>query len=167
MAEYMPFSEWLRAGNGDALRAVAESVLQLLMEADVEQMISASRHKRSADRRNWRNGYRERILEMRIGSLSLKIPKLRRGSYFPPFLDDCRTTETVLLATIQDAWTSGVSAGRVEDLVQAMGLAHISHSQHAKLCKEIDLRVRAFLDWPSVLLEAAPRVPGTLHRHRH
>ena len=81
----MPLSELLqKAGDGDFLRAVAESVLQILMETDVEGVIGAGRHERSAERLNWRNGYRERTLDTRLGSLNLKIPKLRQGSYFPP-----------------------------------------------------------------------------------
>jgi transposase len=76
----LPLNELLqKAGDGDFLRAVAESVLQLLMEADVEGLIGAGRHERNADRLNWRNGYRDRTLDTRLGSLSLKIPKLRAG----------------------------------------------------------------------------------------
>ena len=90
----LPLNELLqKAGDGDFLRAVAESVLQLLMEADVEGLIGAGRHERAADRLNWRNGYRDRTLDTRLGSLNLKIPKLRVGSYFPPFLEARKTTE--------------------------------------------------------------------------
>ena len=157
----LPLTELLqKSGDSDFLRAVAESVLQLLMEADVEGAIGAGRHERSADRLNWRNGYRERSFDTRLGSLSLKIPKLRQGSYFPPFLEARRTTEKALVAVIQEAWIGGVSTRRVDELVQAMGLAGISKSQVSKLCKEIDERVRAFLDrplegeWPYLWLDA-------------
>src|SRR5438105_2261044 len=75
-----------KSGDGDFLRSVAEAVLQILMEADVEGLIGAGRHERTGDRRNYRNGYRERSLDTRLGSLQLRIPKLRQGSYFPPFL---------------------------------------------------------------------------------
>ena len=157
----LPLSELLqKAGDGDFLRAVAESVLQLLMEADVEGLIGAARHERSADRLTWRNGYRERTLDTRLGALSLKIPKLRQGTYFPPFLEARKTAEKALVAVIQEAWIAGVSTRRVDDLVQAMGLSGISKSQVSKLCKEIDERVRAFLDrpiegeWPYLWLDA-------------
>lgn len=126
----LPLADLLqKSGEGDFLRAVAESVLQLLMEADVEGLVGAGRHERSADRLNWRNGYRERSLDTRLGSLSLRIPKLRQGSYFPPFLEARRTTEKALVAVIQEAWIAGVSTRRVDDLVQAMGLTGISKSQ--------------------------------------
>ena len=157
----LPLNELLqKAGDGDFLRAVAESVLQLLMEADVEGLIGAGRHERAADRLNWRNGYRDRTLDTRLGSLNLKIPKLRAGSYFPPFLEARKTTEKALVAVIQEAWIGGVSTRRVDEIAQAMGLSGISKSQVSKLCKEIDERVKAFLDrplegdWPYLWLDA-------------
>jgi putative transposase len=86
--ERLPLAELLaKAGDGDFLRSVAEAVVQLLMETDVEGLIGAGRHERSGDRTTYRNGYRDRTLDTRLGSLQLRIPKLRQGSYFPPFLD--------------------------------------------------------------------------------
>ena len=82
-----------KAGDGDFLRSVAETVLQMLMEADVEGLIGAGRHERSAERLNYRNGFRERTLDTRLGSLALRIPKLRQGSYFPPFMEARKTSE--------------------------------------------------------------------------
>jgi putative transposase len=149
-----------KSGDGDFLRAVAEAVLQILMEADVEGLIGAGRHERSAERLNYRNGYRDRTLDTRLGSLQLRIPKLRQGSYFPPFLEPRKTSEKALVAVIQEAWVSGVSTRRVDDLVHAMGLAGISKSTVSKLCKDIDERVGAFLDrpltgdWPYLWLDA-------------
>jgi putative transposase len=87
-------------------------------------------------------------------------PKLRQGSYFPPFLEPRKTTEKALVAVIQEAWIGGVSTRRVDDLVQAMGLTGISKSAVSKLCKEIDERVGAFLErriegeWPYLWLDA-------------
>lgn len=149
-----------KAGDDDFLRTVAETVLQMLMEADVEGTIGAGRHERSADRLNYRNGYRDRSLDTRLGTLNLRIPKLRQGSYFPPFLEARKTTEKALVAVIQEAWIGGVSTRRVDELAQAMGLTGISKSQVSKLCKDIDERVNAFLDrplegeWPYLWLDA-------------
>src|SRR3954469_12818549 len=149
-----------KSGESDFLRAVAEAVLQILMEADVEGVIGAGRHERSTERLNYRNGYRERTLDTRLGPLSLRIPKLRQGSYFPPFLEPRKTAEKALVMVIQEAWIGGVSTRRVDELVQAMGLSGISKSQVSKLCKEIDERVHAFLDrplageWPYLWLDA-------------
>src|SRR4051812_32313366 len=157
----LPLAELLqKAGDGDFLRAVAEAMLQILMESDVEGLIGAGRHERSADRLNYRNGYRDRTLDTRLGTLALRVPKLRQGSYFPPFLEPRKMSEKALVAVIQEAWIGGVSTRRVDDLVQAMGLAGISKSQVSKLCKEIDERVQAFLErplegeWPYLWLDA-------------
>src|ERR1700731_4243430 len=159
--ERLPLAELLaKAGDGDFLRSVAEAVVQLLMETDVEGVIGAGRHERTGDRQTYRNGYRDRTLDTRLGSLQLRIPKLRQGSYFPPFLEARRTSEKALVAVIQEAWIGGVSTRRVDDLVQAMGLAGISKSTVSKLCKDIDDRVHAFLDrplageWPYLWLDA-------------
>ena len=157
----LPLAELLaKAGDGDFLRSVAEAVMQLLMETDVDGLIGAGRHERTGERTTYRNGYRDRTLDTRLGSLQLRIPKLRQGSYFPPFLEPRRTSEKALVAVIQEAWIGGVSTRRVDDLVQAMGLAGISKSTVSKLCKDIDDRVNAFLerplvgDWPYLWLDA-------------
>ena len=146
--------------QSDFLRTIAESVLQLLMEADVDGLIGAGRHERAEHRTTWRNGYRDRSLDTRIGTLNLKVPKLRQGSYFPGFLEARKMSEQALVAVIQEAWIGGVSTRRVDDLVQAMGLNGISKSTVSKFCKDIDERVGEFLNrpltgkWPYVWLDA-------------
>lgn len=157
----LPLAELLaKAGDADFLRTIAESVMQLLMEADVEGMIGAGRHERTLERATYRNGYRDRSLDTRLGPLQLRIPKLRQGSYFPPFLEPRKLSEKALVAVIQEAWISGVSTRRVDDLVQAMGLSGIGKSTVSKLCKDIDERVGGFLDrpltgdWPYLWLDA-------------
>jgi putative transposase len=157
----LPLAELLqKAGDADFLRAVAEAVLQLLMEADVEGLVGAGRHERSPERLNYRNGHRERALDTRLGTLQLRVPKLRQGSYFPPFLEPRKVSEKALVAVIQEAWVGGVSTRRVDELVQAMGLSGIGKSTVSKLCKDIDERVNAFLDrplqgeWPYLWLDA-------------
>ncbi|MBB5692378.1 transposase-like protein [Roseomonas pecuniae] len=159
--EGLPLADLLaKAGDGDFLCSVAEAVLQMLMEADVEGQIGAARHERTGERLNYRNGFRDRTLDTRLGSLQLRIPKLRQGSYFPPFLEPRKTSEKALVAVIQEAWIGGVSTRRVDELVQAMGLSGISKSTVSKLCRDIDERVTAFLDrplsgeWPYLWLDA-------------
>jgi transposase-like protein len=126
----------------------------------VEGLIGAGRYERSAERLNYRNGFRERALDTRLGTLQLRVPKLRQGSYFPPFLEPRKVSEKALVAVIQEAWIGGVSTRRVDELVQAMGLAGISKSTVSKLCKDIDERVNAFLarplegEWPYLWLDA-------------
>ena len=159
--ESMPLAELLaKSGGEDFLRSAAEAVLQLLMEADVEGRIGAARHERSGERLTYRNGFRDRSLNTRLGTLQLRIPKLRQGSYFPPFLEPRKTSEKALVAVIQEAWIGGVSTRRVDELVQAMGLCGISKSSVSELCRDIDERVQAFLnrpiagDWPYLWLDA-------------
>ncbi len=157
----LPLAELMaKTGDGDFLRTVAESVLQIIMEADVEGLIGAGRHERSGDRSTWRNGYRDRALDTRLGTLNLKIPKLRTGAYFPGFLEPRKTAEKAMVSVIQEAWIAGVSTRRVDELVQAMGMNGISKSSVSKLCKDIDERVNAFLkrplagEWPYLGLDA-------------
>ena len=110
--ERLPLAELLaKADDGDFLRSVAEAVLQLLMEADVEGLIGAARHERTAERQTYRNGYRDRALDTRLGTLQLRIPKLRAGpAYFPPFLEPRKTSEKALVAVIQEAWIGGAAS---------------------------------------------------------
>jgi hypothetical protein len=133
----LPLAELLaKADEGDFLRSVAEAVLQLLMEADVDGLIGAARHERTAERQTYRNGYRDRALDTRLGTLRLRIPKLRAGpAYFPPSLEPRKTSEKALVAVIQEAWIGGVSTRRVDELVRAMGLSGISKPTVSKLCK--------------------------------
>ena len=145
----MPFLDaLLKRGGGDFMKELAEEVLGRLMAYDVDGQIGAGRYERNAERTTQRNGYRHRDFDTRLGTLDLKIPKLRKGSYFPGFLEPRRTTEQALVAVIQEAWIQGVSTRKVDDLVQAMGMNGISKSQVSELCKGIDARVNSFLERP-------------------
>jgi putative transposase len=131
-----------------------------MMDLEVESLCAAPYGERSPERQNSRNGYRQRLWETRAGSVDLKIPKLRKGSYFPGFLEPRRTAEKALAAVIQEAYIQGVSTRSVDELVKAMGMSGISKSQVSRLCAEIDERVHAFLDrpiegdWPYVWIDA-------------
>jgi transposase-like protein len=133
---------------------------QRLMELEVESLTGAAHGERSPERINYRNGYRERDWETRAGTVELRIPKLRRSSYFPGFLEPRRMAEKALAAVIQEAYIQGVSTRSVDELVKAMGMTGISKSQVSRLCGEIDERVHAFLDrplegeWPYLWLDA-------------
>ena len=157
----LPLAELMaKTGDGDFLRNVAESVLQIIKESDVDGLIGAGCHERSGERSTWRNGYRHRSLDTRSGTLNLKIPKLRSGAYFLGFFELRKMVEKALVSVIQEAWITGVSTRRVDDLVQAMGMNGISKSSVSKLCKDIDERVNAFLkcpltgEWPYLWLDA-------------
>lgn len=111
---------------------------QRLMELEVEGQTGAAYGEKSPERLAQRNGYRDRTWETRAGTVELRIPKLRKGSYFPGFLEPRRMTEKALTAVVQEAYVQGVSTRSVDDLVQAMGMSGISKSQVSRLCAEID-----------------------------
>jgi putative transposase len=118
------------------------------MALDVENLCGAGHGERTPARTNQRNGFRERPWETRAGTVDLRIPKLRKGSYFPAFVEPRRTAEQALAAVIQEADVQGISTRSVDQLVKAMGMTGISKSQVSRLCAEIDARVGAFLDRP-------------------
>jgi putative transposase len=149
-----------KGADADLLKQMIQYVAQRMMEMDAESLCAAAYGERSPERLNSRNGYRERLWETRAGSVDLKIPKLRKGSYFPGFLEPRRTAEKALAAVIQEAYIQGVSTRSVDELVKAMGMSGISKSQVSRLCAEIDERVNAFLnrpiegDWPYLWIDA-------------
>jgi putative transposase len=149
-----------KGADTDLVREMIQHVVQRVMDMDVENLCAAAYGERTAERQNSRNGYRERLWETRAGAVNVKIPKLRSGSYFPPFLEPRRTAEKALAAVIQEAYIQGVSTRSVDELVKAMGMSGISKSQVSRLCTEIDERVHAFLDrplegdWPYLWIDA-------------
>lgn len=149
-----------KASDTELLSHMLGFVAEKLMALDIETLCNASRHERTGERANYRNGYRERSWETRAGTVDLKVPKLRKGSYFPEFLEPRRVAEKAMTAVIQEAYIQGVSTRSVDELVKAMGLTGISKSQVSRLCAEIDERVQAFLnrplegEWPYLWIDA-------------
>ena len=159
--ESMNLGELLEKTTDSAfLREMIGFTAQRLMELEVETLAGAPHGVRSPERLTQRNGYRERDWESRAGTVELRIPKLRKGGYFPAFLEPRRMAEKALTTVIQEAYVQGVSTRSVDALVQAMGLSGISKSQVSRLCEDIDAKVQTFLnrplegDWPYVWLDA-------------
>jgi transposase-like protein len=149
-----------KSPDADFLREMIGFAAQRLMELEVGSLTGAGYGEKSTERLAQRNGYRERDWETRAGTVELKIPKLRKGSYFPGFLEPRRLAEKALTAVVQEAYIQGISTRSVDDLVKAMGMSGISKSQVSRLCQEIDERVKAFLDrpiegdWPYIWIDA-------------
>ena len=123
-----------KGSDATFLREMIGFAAQRLMELESEALCGAGHGERSAERRNQRNGYRDRDWETRAGTVELRIPKLRRGSYFPAFLEPRRLAEKALTAVVQEAYVQGISTRSVDDLVRAMGMEGISKSQVSRLC---------------------------------
>jgi putative transposase len=134
--------------HGDVVRAAVEVVCAELMEGEVAAQIGAERgERRPEDRMTHRNGYRRREWQTRAGTVELQIPKLRRGSYFPSFLEPRRRSEQALVSVVQQAYVCGVSTRRVDQLVESLGL-RISKSEVSRICQALDEHVEAFRTRP-------------------
>src|SRR5919201_2898462 len=125
---------YLLDGEGlDFLRESLAWVVQQLMEAEVSAMVGAERGERTPERLTHRNGYRPRPWQTRAGELELAIPKIRRGSYFPSFLEPRKRSEQALVSVIQQAYVCGVSTRKVDQLVESLGL-RVSRSEVSRVC---------------------------------
>ncbi len=173
-----------KSADADFLREMIGFAAQRLMDLEVGSLTGAGYGEKSSERLAQRNGYRERDWETRAGTVDLRIPRLRTGSYFPAFLEPQRLAEKALTAVVQEAYIQRISTRSVDDLVKAMGgtaqgsgdaqhrwkgrggMTGISKSQVSRLCEEIDVRVKAFLDrpiegdWPYVWVDATPAFAG-------
>ncbi|MGH7777366.1 MAG: IS256 family transposase [Candidatus Dormibacterales bacterium] len=149
-----------QGADPDFLRDGLKLLAQELMEAEVTELAGAGRHERSRERQAYRNGYREREWDTRVGTIDLEIPKLRQGSYFPSLLEPRRRHEKALLSVVQEAYVHGVSTRSVDQLAEALGLKGISKDQVSRICRELDGQVEAFRtrplegEYPYLMLDA-------------
>jgi len=140
----------------DAVRSLTESMpkdlfkeallamLAEFMEVEVGALCNAGHGERTSERVNSRNGYRERALETRLGTVSLAVPKVRQGTYFPSFLEPRRRWEQAFVQVVAESYVLGVSTRRVEGLVEAMGAKGMSKSEVSRMATVLDEQVTAF-----------------------
>ena len=134
--------------DADFLKEGVRVLSQALMEMEVERHVGAARYERSAGRTGQRNGYRERPWDTRVGTVELKVPRVRDSSYFPSLLEPRRKAERALAAVVQEAYVHGVSTRKVDELVKALGMGGISKSRVSELCEELDEEVERFRNRP-------------------
>ena len=156
----------LEEQDGDVLREGIRVLSQALMETEVAGLIGADRHERSGDRTAYRNGYRTRTWDTRVGTIELAIPKVRPGTYFPSRLQPRRRAEHALLAVVQEAYVHGVSTRKVDDLMKALGLDGMSKSEVSRICGELDTVVAAFRTRPLTGEHRYLWVDATYHKVR-
>jgi transposase-like protein len=131
-------------GDVDFLRDGVRVLAQELMEIEVAQHVGAEKYERGIERTGERNGYRDRSWDTRVGSIELRVPRVRDGGYYPALLEPRRRGERALVAVVQEAYVQGVSTRRVDDLVKALGMSGISKSQVSRLCQALDTEVERF-----------------------
>jgi len=147
-------------GDVDFLREGVRVLSQALMEVEVSQHLGAERHERTAERAGYRNGYREREWDTRVGTIGPRVPRVREGGYFPSLLEPRKRAEQALVAVVREAYVHGVSTRKVDDLGKALGLDGISKSQVSRLCEQLDAEVERFRqrrlegEYPYVWLDA-------------
>src|SRR6266542_3765178 len=138
----------LEQDDVDALREGVQVLAQLIMEAEVSGQIGAGHYERSSERTAYRNGYRARRWDARVGTIELKIPKVTPGVYLPSPLEPRRRAERALNAVVVEAYVKGVPTRTVDDLVRALGIDGISRPEVSRICKALDEEVKVFLQRP-------------------
>lgn len=154
-------SKILQDSHGDFMRSALAEALRQFMEAEVRGLTGANYGEKDPNRQAQRNGYRERALETRVGTVDLAIPKLRRGSYLPSFIQPRRRWEKAFVNVVAEAYVHGVSTRKVEDLVEAMGAQGMSKSEVSRMAQTLDEQVKTFRErplndhtWPYIWLDA-------------
>lgn len=138
----------LKEDDADVLRDGIQALAQMIMDVEVSTKIGADPYERSDTRTAYRNGYRTRSFDTRVGTIELKIPKITAGTYFPSLLEPRKRAEKALHAVIVEAYVKGVSTRKVDDLVRELGIDGISKSEVSRICKSLDSDVKAFLSRP-------------------
>ena len=147
--------------SDDVLQDLMRTIAQAAIDAQFQEFIGVEHYERdAAERKDYRNGSRERSVDTRIGSVDLRIPRARDGNFVPPLVEHRKRSERALVAAVQEMFISGVSTRKIEKVLHELGVAAMSKSQVSVLCAELDTKVQAFrerrldLAYPYVMLDA-------------
>ena len=147
--------------QNDGLKPLLEQVLNQVLQAQVSEAIGAQPHERSEERTAYRNGYRERDLTARIGTLTLRVPKLRSGTFTPDLFERYQRSELALLACLVEMVIQGVSTRKVSAVVEELCGESVSKSSVSALCQQLDPHVSAWRNrdlsqtaYPFVIVDA-------------
>lgn len=130
--------------SDDVLQELMGTIAQAAIDAQFRDFIGAEHYERSAERNDRRNGFRDRAVDTRMGSIDLRIPRAREGNFVPPLVEFRKRSERALVAAVQEMFISGVSTRKIEKVLQELGVAQMSKSQVSVLCAELDMQVQAF-----------------------
>jgi transposase-like protein len=134
--------------GADPLREMAEMLLNFISEAEATTRVGAEPYERNDERGTHRNGYRDRRFDTRLGTMQLRIPKVREGGFVPSFIEHRKRSEQALVSVIQEAVVQGVSTRKIETVLESFGIAGVSAGQVSQLCAALDEKVRAFRERP-------------------
>jgi putative transposase len=146
----------------DVIRQAVQVMLQQLIDAEATAFIGAEPHQRTEERITQRNGTRSKTITTATGDVDLSITKLRQGAFFPSLLERRRRIDQALFAVVMEAYVTGTSVRKVDDLVRALGAdTGISKSEVSRICADLDEQVADFADrslaettFPYVFLDA-------------
>ncbi len=134
--------------NVEFLREGLRLLVQVFIELEISDVIEATPHERSSNRRSYRNGYRRRTWMTSLGELTLEIPKLRKGTYYPAFFETLRQSESFLIDSLRKVYKSGVTVTDVEKIVDRMGFTNAQPDQISAIVEQIYDLVDRFRDKP-------------------
>jgi transposase-like protein len=131
--------------DGDLLRSMVRTVLQSVLEEEMEHHVGAARHARSAERVAHRNGYKPRTIKSRVGEIELEVPQVRGGEpYHPSMFARWQRSERALLVACAEMYFLGVSTRKVADVLEKMGGFTLSATTVSRVAMELDEQIAVF-----------------------
>ena len=136
--------ELLKSNGFDALAEAVTVLLNTAMVAERSDYLGAAPYERSAQRIGYANGYKDKHLKTRLGTLPLKVPQTREGEFYPQSLERGLRSERALLLAIAEMYVQGVSTRRVKKIVEELCGMEVSSSQVSRAARELDEMLEAW-----------------------